>query len=132
MQLKKEMLHGWNTWNTYSFFLMFIFLMACQNFYLQDKKSNELLKNTFVWAGVKDKEVIWPGPHAIDGSYTELLLWWKGNTITVKTAWNGDNLVAAIIPSDTSENSGTMIIHPSMLWNRPGEIIRNGPSFLQN
>ena len=128
VQLKKEMLHGWNTWNTYSF-LSHVYLPdgLSLNFYLQDKKSNELLKNTFVWAGVKDKEVIWPGPHAIDGSYTELLLCWKGNTITIKTGWNGDNLVAAIIPSDTSENSGTMIIHPCMLWNRPGEVVRNGP-----
>ena len=99
------MLQGWNTWNTYSF-LSHVYLPdgLSVNFYLQDKKSNELLKNTFVWAGVKDKEVIWPGPHAIDGSYTELLIWWKGNTITIKTGWNGDNLVAAIIPSDTSEN----------------------------
>lgn len=127
LQLKKELLHGWNTWNTYSF-LSHVYLPEglAVNFYLKDKKSNELLKNTFVWAGEKDKEIIWPGPHAIDGSYTELLLWWKGNAVVIKTATTGNDIVAAIIPADTAENNGNLIIHPTMLWNRPGEIVRNG------
>ncbi|MBK8881989.1 MAG: hypothetical protein IPN67_06245 [Bacteroidales bacterium] len=126
-QLKKELLHGWNTWNTYSF-LSHVFLPEglAVNFYLQDKKNKELLKNTFVWGGDKEREVVLPGPHAIDGSYTELSISWRGNAVVVKTASTGDDLVAAIIPSDTSENSGNMIIHPTMLWNRPGEIVREG------
>lgn len=127
LQLKKELLHGWNTWNTYSF-LSHVYLPdgLSVNFYLGDKKSGEYLKNTFVWTGVKDKEVIWPGPHAIDGSYTELLLWWKGNAMVVKTATTGNDLVAAIIPSDSAKNDGNLVIHPAMLWNRPGQIVRTG------
>ncbi|MBK7713064.1 MAG: hypothetical protein IPJ37_20590 [Bacteroidales bacterium] len=84
-QLKKELLHGWNTWNTYSF-LSHVFLPEglAVNFYLQDKKNNELLKNTFVWGGDKEREVVLPGPHAIDGSYTELFISWRGNAVVVK------------------------------------------------
>jgi putative isomerase len=125
--LKKEVLRGWNTWNTYSF-LSHVHLPdgLAVNFYLQDRKSNEILRNTFVWAGARDKEIIWPGPHAIDGSYTELLLWWKGNAVIVKTASEGNDFVAAIIPSDTSENRGDLIIQPAMLWNKPGEIVLRG------
>jgi putative isomerase len=127
LQLKNELLHGWNTWNTYSF-LSHVYLPdgLSVNFYLSDKKSGELLKNTFVWAGVKDKEVIWPGPHAIDGSYTELMIWWKENAAEIKTATIGNDFVAAIIPADTAKNDGNLVIHPSMLWNRPGEIVRTG------
>lgn len=127
LQLKKELLHGWNTWNTYSF-LSHVYLPdgLSINFYLRDKKSGALLKNTFVWSGVMDKEVIWPGPHAIDGSYTELLIWWKGNAAIVKTATIGDDLVAAVIPADTAVNEGHLVIHPSMLWNKPGKITRSG------
>jgi putative isomerase len=127
LQLKKELLRGWNTWNTYSF-LSYVYLPdgLSVNLYLQDKKSNEILKNTFVWSGTKDKEVIWPGPHAIDGSYTELLIWWKGNALVVKTASSGEDLVAAIIPADTADNSGNLIIQPSMLWQKPGTIVRSG------
>jgi neutral trehalase len=127
LRLKKELLHGWNTWNTYSF-LSHVYLPdgLAVNFYLQDSKSKEVLKNTFVWAGAKDKEIIWPGPHAIDGSYTELLLWWKGNAVVVKSASSGNDLVAAIIPADTAKNDGKLIVHPAMLWNRPGEIVRDG------
>jgi|WetSurMetagenome_2_1015567.scaffolds.fasta_scaffold00875_3 putative isomerase len=126
-QLKKEILHGWNTWNTYSF-LSHVHLPdgLSINFYLKDAKSGELLKNTFVWSGVKDKEVIWPGPHAIDGSYTELFIMWKGNAMVIKTATTGDDLVAAVIPADTTDNNGKLVIHPAMLWNKPGEIIRTG------
>jgi hypothetical protein len=115
LRLKKELLRGWNTWNTYSF-LFYVYLPdgLSVNFCLKDKKSSEILKNTFVWAGAMDKEVIWPGPHAIDGSYTELLLWWKGNGMVVKTASSGEDLVAAIIPADTSENCGNLIIQPCM------------------
>jgi len=67
--IQKSILKGWNTWNTYSC-LSHVYLPdgLAINFYLQDKKSGEWLKNAFVWAGVKEKEVIWPGPHAIDGS----------------------------------------------------------------
>jgi neutral trehalase len=127
IQLKKELLTGWNTWNTYSF-LSYVYLPdgLSVNFYLWDKKSKEILKNTFVWAGTKDKEIIWPGPHAIDGSYTELLVWWKGNAVVVKTASSGNDFVAAVIPADTSENSGNLIIQPAMLWKKPGEIVRSG------
>jgi putative isomerase len=127
LQLKKELLHGWNTWNTNSC-LSHVYLPdgLAINLYLRDKNSCEWLKNAFVWAGVKDKEVIWPGQHAIDGSYTELLLWWKGNALVVKTATTGEDLVAAIVPSDTSENDGNLVIHPTLLWKKPGEIVRTG------
>ena len=126
-QLKKELLHGWNTWNTYSF-LSHVYLPdgLAVNFYLKDAASGTLLKNTFVWAGEPGQEVIWPGPHATDGSYTQLLLWWKGNGIIVKTASSGEDLVAAIIPVDTSANQGNLIVQPMMLWNKPGEISRVG------
>jgi putative isomerase len=126
-QLKKELLSGWNTWNTNSC-LSHVHLPDgfAINLYLRDKKSDEWLKNAFVWAGVKNKEVIWPGPHAIDGSYTELLLWWKGNAVVIKTATTGNDLVAAIIPADTAKNDGNLVIYPTLLWNRPGEIVRNG------
>ncbi len=43
----------------------------------------------------------------------------------VKTAAIGNDLVAAIIPADTAANQGNLIIRPSILWNRPGEIVRN-------
>ena len=127
LRLKKELLHGWNTWNTYSC-LSHVYLPdgLAINLYLLDQKGGEILKNAYVWAGVKNKEIIWPGTHAIDGSYTELMLWWKGNAIVIKTASTGNNLVGAIIPVDTAKNTGKLIIHPTMLWKRPGEIFRSG------
>src|ERR1035437_3672338 len=127
LKLKKELLHGWNTWNTYSC-LSHVHLPdgLAINLYVKDKKSGEILKNAFVWAGVKNKEIIWPGPHAIDGSYTELMLWWKGNAIVVKTASTDNDLVGEIIPADTAKNPGKLIIQPTMLWKRPGEIFRSG------
>jgi neutral trehalase len=125
--LKDELLQGWNTWNTYSY-LSHVLLPEglAVNFYLQDAKSGEWLTKAFVWNRVNDREILRPGPHAIDGSYTELSLWWRGNGIMVRTASAGKDLVAMIICLDTSANQGKLAIQPAMLWNKPGEIIRNG------
>ena len=46
----------------------------------------------------KDAEVVTPGPHAWDGSYTRAEVEWKGHKWRVESAHDGEDLVMLVTP----------------------------------
>ena len=85
-----------------------------------------LLTDTLLGASRRTRSRF-PGPHAWDGSYTDLRLVWKGHSWRVQSAHAGDDLVvlATLLPSETKEPlSPTIVFTVDFLWNKPGTVTK--------
>ncbi len=74
-------------------------------------------------------EVVTPGPHAWDGSYSALTLAWKGHSWRIQSAHDGDDLVLLVEPgpSDIKPASAlppSVVFSVDFLWNRSGTVTR--------
>ena len=127
-EMQRKLASGWNTWNTRSVLSQVLLPENFAiNFQLQDLKSNTILREALIGRRGTDVENVIPGPHAYDGSYTELTVDWKNIDVNIKTASDAKNL-AIIITPEKSKNSGTLLIKPGMIWGKKGsvEIEKNG------
>jgi putative isomerase len=61
-----------------------------------------------------------------DGSYTELLLYWDGNTVRVQSAAAGNDIVLLVTPIETSAVKPSLVVETGFLWNYPGQIKKAG------
>jgi neutral trehalase len=66
-------------------------------------------------------EHVTPGPHAYDGSYTELELEWRDIHVRVQSAAVENELYLLVTPIKSSPGDA-LIIDPQMMWGREGEI----------
>lgn len=106
-QLRRSIASGWNTWNTHSV-LSHAHLPSGFAIHLgvKEYRSGQHLTEALIGRQGADEEVILPGPHAYDGSYTALTLRWRGVECTVRTAHAGDDLVM-LITEDLLVNTRT-------------------------
>jgi len=70
------------------------------------------------------------GPHAYDGSYTELTVNLRGARFRVETAAQGDDWCAVIRPLQDDPWPRALTVHAGMTWNRPGTVTRDGDDTL--
>ena len=64
--------------------------------------------------------MVTPGPHAWDGSYTELTVEWKGHKWRVQSAHDGEDLVMLVTPLESKGGSAlppTVVFSVGTLWN---------------
>ncbi len=121
--MKTRLAKGWNTWDTRSV-LSHVLLPAGFSISLQfaSHRTGDILSEAL--PGRSDdgtKERVIPGPHAWDGSYTELVVEWRSMSIRVQTAAEGNELFLLVSPSRQSPGDALVLV-PQMLWGRPGEI----------
>lgn len=64
------------------------------------------------------------GQHALDGSYSEADIVWKGARLRVQSATLGDDLVLLVAMPQAPEQPVEAIVSLAMLWNRPGLLSR--------
>ena len=137
-ELQKRVARGWNTWNTTSVlshahlpegFAITLGLKSSgagphyqRDFY----PANETLKRA---------EKIRLGPHADDGSYTELTLEWQSggwakdtpNTYFVQSATEADEVFVFVTVKQRAERRPAhLYVEAGFLWNRPGHVTREG------
>jgi hypothetical protein len=123
--LKTRLTRGWNTWNTRSVLshVLLPYGLAI-NLGLKEYGSARYLKESFIGQQGKEQERIIPGPHASDGSFTELTLIWQGIEIVVQSATEGvapaDDLVLLVTPRKLPYAPPTLVAETGILWNRPG------------
>jgi hypothetical protein len=118
-----ELAKGWNTWDTHSV-LSHVLLPEglAINLQLQDGQSGDILEEALIGRSEFDSmEHVTPGPHAYDGSYTELELEWRDIHIRVQSAAVDDELYVLVRPIISSPGD-LLIIDPRMMWDREGEI----------
>jgi hypothetical protein len=70
-------------------------------------------------------EVVSPGSHAWDGSYTDLRLSWKGHDLRIQSAHDGSDIVILATPLQSQPSPGdsaAVIFSVDYLWDRPGTV----------
>jgi len=123
--LKLRLASGWNTWNTRSV-LSHVRLPEgfAINLGIKEYADGRYLKEALIGRQEYDDEIIIPGLHAYNGSYTELHLTWRGIELSIQSAHDGDDLVILITPQQNPYTPGVLAVEAGMLWNRPGFVRR--------
>lgn len=132
-QVQERLAQGWNTWDTNSVITEVLLPegLAIHTGIRQrsTEGSDSFLPAALIGRQGKTDERVIPGPHAYNGSYTDLRLIWHGYHIRIRTAHDGDDLVLLATPlaSDTPLHLPPAIVFSAdMLWNRPGRIAKKG------
>ncbi|MEO5995327.1 MAG: trehalase family glycosidase, partial [Chitinophagaceae bacterium] len=126
--LNAGLAQGWNTWDTWSVLCHAILPEGFAiNLQLLHHQSGDTLKEALI--GREDfgtKEHVIPGPHAYDGSYTELIVDWHKMRVRVQSASIGRQLFLLISPIDNLPDD-SILVSSKMLWSKKGDItINNG------
>jgi putative isomerase len=128
--LQGRLAHGWNTWDTHSVTTQVLLpeglairMVLRHNTALN---SDAQLNDALIGRRGVGVEQVFPGPHSWDGSYTSLRLTWRGTSLRVQSAHDGDDLVLLITPeaaSDKESVPATVAFAAGYLWNRPGSVM---------
>ena len=101
-QVQQRLARGWNTWDVHSVATQ-VLLPEGLAIHVGMKHNSSLNGDAFLGDALigrleKDAEVVTPGPHAWDGSYTRADFAWKGHKWRVESAHDGDDLVMVVTP----------------------------------
>ena len=125
-ELQKKLASGWNTWNTWSV-LSHVLLPEglAVNLSIKEYRSGRWLREALIGRQGEKDEKIQPGPHAYDGSYTELTLSWEDIKLRIQSAHAGENdLVILVTPLAMQRRPAALMADVGFLWNRPGMAFR--------
>lgn len=117
-KIQTQLASGWNTWDTRSV-LTHVLLPYGAAIDLNLIDSDEERINAFRIGG---KPVMHPGPHAYDGSYTDVSLEWNGHKLRVQNASDGTDNVILITPLEGNRAGGQLVVAPKSLWQRANKI----------
>lgn len=113
---------SWNTWNTRSV-LSHVLLPECFaiNLALKDQSGNVLEETLIGRDHFGSKEKVIAGPHAYDGSYTELEVEWHNIKLRVQSAALKNELFLLISPLKSMPRD-TLVIEPGYFGIEKAEI----------
>jgi hypothetical protein len=101
-KVQQRLARGWNTWDVHSVATQ---VLLPDGLAIHVGLKHNTSENADAWLGDaligrlgKDAEVVTPGPHAWDGSYTSADYAWKGHKWRVESAHDGDDLVMLVTP----------------------------------
>jgi putative isomerase len=99
-KVQQRLARGWNTWDVHSVATQ-VLLPEGLAIHVGMKHNSSLNGDAFLGDALigrleKDAEVVTPGPHAWDGSYTSADFAWKGHKWRVESAHDGDDLVMLV------------------------------------
>lgn len=125
VKVQEKLATGWNTWNTQSV-LSHVLLpqgLAINLTFKQNAKAGDrFLREALIGRQGKNMEVVLPGPHAYDGSYTELTMQWRSVYVRVQSATEGDDLVLLVTLLESGDFAPSLIVESGLLWNRAGKV----------
>ncbi|MFP5236246.1 MAG: MGH1-like glycoside hydrolase domain-containing protein [Acidobacteriota bacterium] len=128
--VENSLARGWNTWDVHSVATQ-VLLPEGLAIHVGMKHNTSL--NGDAWLGdaligrlTRGAEVVTPGPHAWDGSYTSADYDWKGHKWRVESAHDGDGLVMLVTPLGNTAGAlpPTVVFSVTYLWDRPGMVMR--------
>jgi putative isomerase len=130
-QLQERLAAGWNTWDVHSVTTQ-VLLPDGLAIHAGLKHNSTLFGDAFLGDALIGRltpgaEQVFPGPHAWEGSYTDLRLSWKGHDLRLQTAHDGAHLVMLATPLPSQPLSAlpaTIVFSVNYLWNRPGSVIK--------
>lgn len=126
-KVQTRLARGWNTWDVHSVATQ-VLLPEGLAIHVGMKHNSTLNGDAFLGDALigrfgADAEVVTPGAHAWDGSYTSADFAWKGHKWRVESAHDGDDLVMLVTPLEAKGASAlppTVVFSVNFLWNRPG------------
>jgi hypothetical protein len=132
-QLQSRLARGWNTWdvNSVTTHVLLPEGLAIRVALKHNSTLNgeALLADALIGRFGNGAEQVVPGPHAWDGSYTELRIDWKGHTWRIRSARDGNDLVLLAVPlppsAPTSALPPTIVFSVNFLWNSPGTALKH-------
>ena len=130
-KVQQRLARGWNTWDVHSVATQ-VLLPEGLAIHVGMKHNSSLNGDAFLGDALigrleKDAEVVTPGPHAWDGSYTRADFAWKGHKWRVESAHDGDGLVMLVTPLELkSPLPSTVVFSVGTLWNRDYRVTAGG------
>ncbi|HKO11432.1 MAG TPA: trehalase family glycosidase [Acidobacteriaceae bacterium] len=130
-QVQQRLAQGWNTWDVNSV-ATHVLLPEGLAIHIAMKHNSTaggdaFLPDALIGRLTPGAEEVTPGPHAWDGSYTDLRIAWRGHNWRVQSAHAGRrDLVLLVTPVPGSGSSAlppTVIFSMDYLWNRPGTVV---------
>jgi putative isomerase len=130
-QLQERLGVGWNTWDVHSVTTQ-VLLPDGLAIHVGLKHNSTLYGDAFLGDALIGRltpgaEQVFPGPHAWEGSYTDLRLSWKGHDLRLQTAHDGANVVMLATPLPSQPLSAlpaTIVFSVNYLWGRPGSVVK--------
>src|SRR5579871_700117 len=132
--VQKRLARGWNTWDVHSVATQ-VLLPEGLAIHVGLKHNSTLngddyLGDVLIGRLTPGAEVVTPGPHAWDGSYTELTIEWKGHKWRIESAHAGEDgkdlvmLVTSLAspPSAQAALPPTLVFSVNFLWNQEGTV----------
>jgi putative isomerase len=130
--VQQHLAQGWNTWDTNSVTTHVLLpeglAIAIGLKHNSTLNSDAFLGEVLIGRLQPGAEQVTPGPHAWDGSYTELRVAWRGHSWRIQSAHDAGDLVllATLLPSTPiSALPPTLVVSVDFLWNRPGTALRH-------
>ena len=125
--VQQRLSRGWNTWDVNSVATQ-VLLPDGLAIHVGLKHRTALasegfLRDALIGRQNTGAEQVFPGPHAYDGSYTDLRLSWRGHDLRLQSAHDGSDLVllATPLPSQHPSNVPPVIVFSAnFLWSREG------------
>jgi hypothetical protein len=138
--VQQRLARGWNTWdvNSVTTHVLLPEGLALHLGLVHNNTvgSSRFLPDALIGSSEPDAAQVFPGPHAWDGSYTDLSVTWRGHAWRVQSAHAGADLVLLVTPLQPTPNSPptsalppTLVVSVNFLWNQPGTALRQ-PNFI--
>lgn len=129
-QVQQRLARGWNTWDVHSVATQ-VLLPEGLAIHVGIKHNtteggDAFLGDALIGRLDKRAEVVTPGPHSWDGSYTSADYEWEGHKWRVESAHDGEDLVLLVTPLSSKATSAlppTVIFSMNTLWNRPTPVM---------
>ncbi|HEX4283462.1 MAG TPA: trehalase family glycosidase, partial [Terracidiphilus sp.] len=136
-QVQQRLARGWNTWDTHSIATQVLLPEGLAIHVGVKHNSSEngdaFLQDALIGRLEKGAEIVTPGPHAWDGSYTRADFEWKGHQWVVESAHDGDDLLLVVSPLPSKAAMAlpaTVVFSVNYLWNRSGQVEKNDDEIL--
>lgn len=132
-RLQERLQSGWNTWDTNTI-AGEVLLPEGLEIRLSLKHNTTLIGDAFLPTMLigrqgANEEHVTPGPHAFDGSYNSFEVTWAGAKLSVEAAHAGNDVVMLVSPiarTGSGHLPPTAIFSIGFLWNRPGQVVKEG------
>jgi hypothetical protein len=133
--VQQRLARGWNTWDVHSIATQVLLPegLAIHVGFKHNSTENgdAFLGDALIGRLNPGAEVVTPGPHSWDGSYTRADFEWKGHKWLLESAHAGEDLVLVIAPLPSKATSAvppTVVFSVNYLWNRPGQAGKSSSS----
>ena len=127
--VQNRLARGWNTWDVHSVTAQVLlpegFTIRVGLKHNSSLNSDAFLSDALIGRQGQGVELVFPGAHTWNGSYTQLRLAWRDHVFVLETAHDGDDLVMLATPTGSkSVLQPTLVFSAGVLWNRSGSVSR--------